>query len=94
MTAKSHHIINEAAPFSCLPGLGSLSPSRASVVGGEISCLTPGLKLSNANGQSSPSVDSISIVGAGGKIFSSAVQERTQFKYRQKENMYSYFEIV
>lgn len=88
MTAKCHYVINEAAPFSCLPGLGSLSPSRTRVVGGEISCLTPGLKLSKANGQSSPSVDSISIVGTGGKIFSSAVQEMTQFKYRQKEDMY------
>lgn len=94
MTAKSHYFINEATPFSRLPGLGSLSPSRARAAGGEISCLTPGLKLSKANGQSSPSVDSISIVGAGGKIFSSAGQEKTQFKYRQKENMYSYFEIA
>lgn len=58
--------------LSCLPGLGSLSPSRARVVGADTSCLTPGLRLSSANGQSSPSVDSISITGTGGKVFSSA----------------------
>lgn len=57
--------------LECLPGFGSLSPSKARVVGAETSCLTPGLRLSRANGQSSPSVDSISIVGTGGKVFSS-----------------------
>lgn len=58
--------------LSCLPGLGSLSPSRVRVAGADTSCLTPGLRLSSANGQSSPSVDSISITGTGGKVFSSA----------------------
>lgn len=55
------------------PGLGSLSPSKASTVGAETSCLTPGLRLSRAKGQSNPSVDSISITGAGGKVFSSVM---------------------
>lgn len=55
------------------PGLGSLSPSKARTVGAETSCFTPGLRLSRAKGQSNPSVDSISIVGAGGKVFSSVM---------------------
>lgn len=55
------------------PCLGSLSPSKARVVEAETSCLTPGLRLSRANGQSNPSVDSISIMGAGGKVFSSVM---------------------
>ena len=58
-----------------LPSLGSLSPSRGIRLGTETSCFTPGLRLSRANGQSKPSVDRISIVGAGGKVFSSAVKE-------------------
>ncbi len=60
---------------ACLPGLGSLSPSKARAVGADTSCLTPGLRLSRANGQTSPSVDNISIVGAGGKVFSSALRK-------------------
>lgn len=59
--------------FERAAGLGSLSPSKDKAVGGETSCLTPGLRLSRANGQSNPSVDSISIVGAGGKVFSSVM---------------------
>lgn len=55
------------------PGLGSLSPSKARTAGAETSCFTPGLRLSKANGQSNPSVDSISITGAGGKVFSSVI---------------------
>lgn len=55
------------------PGLGSLSPSRERVDGAETSCLTPGLRLSRANGQSSPSVDNMSIMGTGGKVFSSVM---------------------
>lgn len=55
------------------PGLGSLSPSKARTVGAETRCLTPGLRLSKANGQSNPSVDSISITGAGGRVFSSVI---------------------
>lgn len=55
------------------PGMGGLSPSRARTDGGATSCLTPGLRLSRANGQSIPSVDSISMVGAGGKVFSSVM---------------------
>lgn len=55
--------------------MGSLSPSTVRAVGADTSCLTPGLELSSANGQSSPSVDSMSITGTGGKVFSSA---RTQ----------------
>ena len=55
-----------------LPGLGNLSPSKARGAGAATSCFTPELRLSRANGQSSPSVESISIVGAGGKVFSSA----------------------
>lgn len=43
-------------------------------MGAETSCLTPGLRLSSANGQSNPSVDSITIMGAGGKVFSSALR--------------------
>lgn len=56
------------------PSLGSLSPSEERRVGGETSCLTPGLRLSSENGQSNPSVDSISIVGAGGRVFSSLMK--------------------
>lgn len=63
-----------SSSLALLPGLGSLSPSKARGVGGETSCLTPGLRLSRANGQSNPSVDSITIVGAGGKVFSSALR--------------------
>lgn len=55
------------------PGLGSLSPSKARGLGAETSCLTPGLRLRRANGQSNPSVDSISIVGTGGTVFSSVM---------------------
>jgi len=54
--------------------MGGLSPSRARTDGGATSCLTPGLRFSRANGQSIPSVDSISMVGAGGKVFSSALR--------------------
>lgn len=56
------------------PGLGSLSPSKDKSLGAETNCFTPGFKLSSANGQSNPCVDSSSIVGAGGKIFSSAIE--------------------
>lgn len=57
-------------------------------VGGETSCLTPGFRLSRANGQSIPSVDSISIVGAGGKVFSSALRERKKgVKSDKKKNI-------
>lgn len=62
------------------PGLGSLSPSVGSGIGGETSCLTPGFRFSRANGQSNPSVDSISIMGAGGKVFSSALRERRKME--------------
>lgn len=55
------------------PGLGSLSPSKDKSLGAETNCFTPGFKLSSANGQSNPCVDSSSIVGAGGKIFSSVM---------------------
>lgn len=63
-----------SSSVALLPGLGSLSPSKARAVGAETSGLTPGLRLSRANGQSNPSVDSISIIGAGGKVFSSALR--------------------
>lgn len=71
------------------PGLGSLSPSKERTVGAETSCLTPGLRLSRANGQSNPSVDSISIVGAGGKVFSSAVRGRKDGRqtFRQRNTI-------
>lgn len=52
--------------------MGILSPSKARVEGADTGCLVPGLRLSRANGQSNPSVDSISIMGTGGKVFSSA----------------------
>lgn len=55
------------------PGFGCLSPSKARAVWGVTNCLAPGLKLSIANGQSNPSVDSISITGAGGRVFSSVM---------------------
>lgn len=58
---------------SSRPAGGSLSPSRARLVGAATSCLTPGLKLSSEKGHRTPSVDSSSRVGAGGKVFSSAV---------------------
>lgn len=74
--------------LACSPGLGSLSPSKARVVGAETSCLTPGLRLSRANGQSTPSVDSISIVGTGGKVFSSAGMETEVKGHSDREIMY------
>lgn len=55
------------------PGFGCLSPSKVRAVDGETSCFTPGFRLRRANGQINPSVDSISIVGAGGKLFSSVI---------------------
>lgn len=67
------YLLSSLAPS---PGLGCLSPSKARAVGAETSCLTPGLTLSRANGHSNPSVESISIVGAGGKVFSSALKGR------------------
>lgn len=76
--------------LECLPGLGSLSPSKARVVGAKTSCLAPGLRLSRANGQSSPSVDSISIVGTGGKVFSSAgiqTEVKSQKTFRQRNTV-------
>lgn len=53
------------------PSLGNLSPSKDKGVEGDTNCFIPGLKLSRANGQSNPCVDSSSITGAGGKVFSS-----------------------
>lgn len=64
-----------SSSLALLPCLGSLSPSKVRVVEAETSCLTPGLRLSRANGQSNPSVDSINIMGAGGKVFSSALKK-------------------
>lgn len=55
------------------PGMGSLSPSKVSMAGAETSCLTPGLRLSMAKGQRSPSVESMSMTGAGGRVFSSVM---------------------
>lgn len=53
------------------PSFGNLSPSKDKDVEGDTNCFIPGLKLSRANGQSNPCVDSSSITGAGGKVFSS-----------------------
>lgn len=71
---------SDLRPLAVTPGLGSLSPDVGSGSGGETSCLTPGFRFSRANGQSNPSVDSISITGAGGKVFSSALRGKEMEK--------------
>ncbi|TNN83219.1 hypothetical protein EYF80_006552 [Liparis tanakae] len=66
--------VEAAAEVKLRFGNAAGADGKARTVGAETSCLTPGLRLSRAKGQSSPSVDSISMVGAGGKVFSSALR--------------------
>lgn len=54
---------------------GSLSPSRGSLAAGVTSCLVPGFWLIREKGHSTPSVERISNVGAGGRVFSFAAHK-------------------
>lgn len=58
---------------------GALSPSSGSGTAAMVSCLTPGLRFSKEKGNRTPSVDSSISVGAGGNLFLSAEDARSDF---------------
>lgn len=57
---------------------GGLSPSWGRLPADTTSCFTPGFRLIREKGHSTPSVERISSVGAGGSFFSSATEQKSQ----------------